>query len=93
MSFNATNMNTFSQRCKALMASLQNLRQEAAKLEAIYANETGSGSDPDWDDVGGITASEHVDAILMFQDLKKFCENEAVATIDRQTWITPFIQG
>ncbi len=92
MSFTNRNMGVFSQRCKSFMASLQNLRQEAAKLEAIYANEAGSGVDPDWTDTDGITAAEHVDAILMSQDLKKFLENQAVATEDRQQWITPFIQ-
>ncbi len=92
MSFTTQNMNTFSQRCKTFMASVQNLRQEAAKLEAIYANETASGADPEWGDVNGVLAAEHVDAILFFQDFKKFCENEAVAQADRQQWITPFVQ-
>ncbi len=92
MSFTEKDMHSFSQRCKAFMASLQNLRQEGAKLEAIYTNETGSGSDPEWTDTNGIAEAEHVDAILMFQDLKKLCENLSVATLDRQQWITPFIQ-
>ena len=93
MSFTTQNMNTFSERCRAFMASLQNLRQEAAKLEAIYANEAASGVDPEWADTNDITKAEHVDAILMFEDIKKFCENQVVATQDRQQWITPFIQG
>ena len=93
MSFTEQNMSVFSSRCSSFMASLQNLRQEAAKLDAIYSNEAGSGSDPDWTDTNGITADEHVDAILLFRDLKKFLENEAVATIDRQVWLTPFLQS
>lgn len=92
MSYTKQNMNVFSSRCRAFMASFQNLRQEAAKLDAIYENEAGSGSDPEWVDTNGITADEHIDVILMCRDFKKFIENEAVATIDRQVWITPFIQ-
>ncbi len=92
MSFTSQNMTIFSQRCKAFMASLQNLRQEAAKLDAIYLNEAASGEDDEWAEVNGTTAAEHVDAILLFRDLKAFCENGAVATADRQQWITPFIQ-
>ena len=92
MSFTTQNMSKFSARCKSFMASLQNLRQEAAKLAAIYANEAQSGGSPELGDVGGVLASEHVDAILMFQDLEKFCENGIVDTVDRQQWITPFIQ-
>ena len=92
MSFTEQNMSVFSARCKAFMASLQNLRQEAAKLEAIYGNEASSGGAPAWDDVNGITADEHVDCILLFRDFDKFLTNQAVDTIDRQVWITPFIQ-
>ncbi len=92
MSFTTQNMNVFSQRCKVFMASLQNLRQEAAKLDAIYLNEATSGSDPDWGDVNGVTVAEHTDAITLFRDLKLFCESGAVAAVDRQQWITPFTQ-
>lgn len=92
MSFTAQNMNVFNARCKSFMASAQNLRQEAAKLVAIYTNETVSGADPEWVETNGITTDEHVDAILFFQDFKKFCENQAVTTQDRQQWMTPFLQ-
>lgn len=92
MSFTENNMNVFSARCKAFMQSLQNLRDEATKLEAIYTNEALSGAELTFVEVDGITKEEHIDAILMFQDLKKFLENEPVATTDRQQWITPFTQ-
>jgi hypothetical protein len=74
------------------MLAFQNLREEAQRLDDVYTNEAASGSDPQWSDTEIATAAEHVDAILMFRDVKKFCENEAVATQDRQQWITPFIQ-
>lgn len=93
MSYTEQNMNTFNARCKSIMASLQNVRQEAAKLVAIYTNETASGADPEWVETNGITTDEHVDAILLFQDLEKFLDNQVVATQDRQQWMTPFLQG
>jgi hypothetical protein len=51
-----------------------------------------SGSHADFTDTPIATESEHVDAVLMFRDLAKFLENEAVGTNDRQQWITPFTQ-
>lgn len=92
MSFTEQNMNVFSQRCKAFMASLQNLRQEAAKLQAIYFNEADSGNDPEFVETNGINKAEHVAAVVLFGDLKKFCENESVGTADRQASMTPFLQ-
>ncbi len=92
MAFTEQNMNRFSSRCKAYMASLQNLREEGAALRAIYFNEAGGGSDPEFTDTGGITKAEHVAAVTLFSDLQKFCENEAVGTADRQASITPFVQ-
>lgn len=92
MSYEPKDMNVFNARCKSFMASMQNLCEEAAALEAIYTNETASGADPNWVDTNGITKAEHVDAILLFQDLQKFVGNQVVATQDRQQWMTPFLQ-
>jgi hypothetical protein len=92
MSFNETNMRRYKQRTTAVMASLQNLREEAAKLLAIYFNEAGGGSDPAWDDVGGITEEEHVAAVTLFGDLEKFFSNEPVGTANRENTMTPFLQ-
>jgi len=93
MSFTEANMQTFSDRCEALVLSLQNIRQEAAKLQAIYENEALSGAAPEWGDSKGATAQEHVDIILLAQDLKKFFGNEAVGAVDREQYLTPFLQG
>ena len=92
MAYTAANHETFSRRTKNWMLSLQNLREEASRLDAIYTNETVSGTDPDWGDSQIATEAEHIDAITLFRDLKLFLENGAVTTNDRQMWITPFTQ-
>ncbi len=93
MSFKRKDMHIFSQRCKAYMASLQNLREEGAKLTAIYFNEAGGGSDAEFVDTAGISKQEHVDAVTLFMDLQEFCENGDVATADRQAAMTPFLHN
>jgi hypothetical protein len=92
MAFTTSNMQIFSQRVQRWMLAAQNLRDEAVRLNAIYVNETASGTDPQWADTDIALAAEHVDAINCFADFKKFWENEALSTVDRQVWITPFIQ-
>jgi len=93
MAYSAANHEIFSQRVQNWMLSFQNLRDEAAKLDAIFLNEAASGTDPAWGDSLIALAAEHVDAVTMFRDLKSFAENSAVLTTDRQVWITPFVQG
>lgn len=92
MAFTDSNMQTFSKRIQNWMLAAQNLRDESARLTAIYVNETASGSDPQWGDTGIALAAEHVDAINCFLDFKKFWENVELAAVDRQVWITPFTQ-
>ncbi len=65
---------------------MQNLREEAAKLTAIYVNEADSGNDPEFVDTGGITEQEHVEAVAMLEDLKVF------GNIHEED-MTPLLQG
>lgn len=92
MSYTEQNHQNFSNRQKSWMNSFQNLRQEAAKLEAIYYNEAAGGTDPLFVEVFGISKDEHVAAVVMFEAIKAFCENEPVSTADRQATMTPFLQ-
>ncbi len=86
MSFKRKDMHIFSQRCKAIMASMQNIREEAAAMTAIYVNEAGSGTDPEFVDTGGISKQEHIGAVAMFEELKIF--GDAL-----EPTMTPFLQG
>lgn len=92
MAYTAADHQVFSARCRNLMLSMQGAREEAARLLAIYTNESVSGSDPDFDDTDIATKSEHQDVMTFVSDFDKFWTNQAVAALDRQTWITPFIQ-
>lgn len=92
MAFSASKMATFSRRCQNLMLALQSIRDEGARLDAIYTNETASGTDGSWDDTEIATASEHVDVITLVRDLDDFLTNQSVSAADRQATITPFIQ-
>jgi hypothetical protein len=92
MSFSANKMDIFSRRIQNLVLALQDVREEGARLDAIYTNETVSGTDPAYDDTTIATASEHTDIINLIRDLDKFFTNQAVSQADRQTNLSPFTQ-
>jgi len=92
MAFTTQNMDVFSKRVQNYMLALQNLREEGERLYHIYVNEAQSGDDPEFTDTPIATKQEHIDAMTMMVDVKKFVENQDVITTDRQQWITPFIQ-
>lgn len=92
MTYTANDHQVFSRRCRNLCASLQNTREEAERLLAIYTNESLSGADADFTDTDIALEAEHVDVMVLCGDIKKFFENEAVGTNDRQQWLTPFLQ-
>lgn len=93
MAFTVDNMQHFSQRVRNLMERLQAAREEAAKLVAIYTNESVSGTDPDFADTEIATEQEHVDAITFCGDLEDFLTNQSVSAVDRTQWMTPFLQN
>lgn len=93
MAYSVRDHRQFSRRMQNLMYRLQAVREEAAKLVVIYQNEADSGSDPQWVDTPIAEAAEHVDGILLCQSLEAFIANGIVAQIDREQWLTPFLQS
>lgn len=93
MAFNASKMEVFSRRCRNLCSSLQGIREESERLLAIYHNETAYGEDAAFADTSLATKQEHIDVILLCGDLASFFGNAAVATVDREQWLTPFLQS
>ncbi len=91
MAYDANKHQIFSDRVQNLARTIQSAREEALLLDAIYINETASGSDPAYIDNDNATAAEHTDMVLLMRSLKAFLENEAVATADRQQWLTAFL--
>lgn len=91
MSYDANKHQLFSDRCKNLATAYQNLREEAAKLDAIYVNETASGADAAFVDTGNATKAEHQDLITTMRAYKDFFENVQVSAADRTQHITPFL--
>lgn len=92
MAYTAAKHEVFSRRYRNFMSSLQGLREEAARLLAIYTNEAVSGAVETFTDTDIATKNEHINVMICCGDLKKFWENAAVGTLDRQVWITPFTQ-
>ncbi len=93
MAYTVSNHQAYSRRMQKFMMNFQALREEAARLVAIYQNEALSGAAEAWDDTDIATAAEHVDGVVLCTDINKLLTNQAVDTNDRQQWITPFIQS
>ena len=92
MAYSAAKHAVFSDRMKNWMNSFQNLRDELARLDEIYTNETSSGSDESFIDTSNATKQEHIDGIVMMRALVDFSEGNAVATSDRRSNISAFTQ-
>ncbi len=92
MAYSAPKHRVFSQRMKAWFEALQNLRDEAVRLDEIYTNETASGSDAAFQATNVATKQEHIDGIVFLRAFKDFIENGAVSRADRVPNITPFTQ-
>ena len=91
MAYTAAQHTAFAQRCEAFMRSLQNLREEAARLDLIYVNEAASGSDADFGDSGDYTEQQIINCISMFRDLESFLNNGSVSAAYRTVWMSPFL--
>ncbi len=92
MAYSAEKHAVFSDRMKNWMNSFQNLRDELARLEEIYTNETTSGAHADFVDTGNASKQEHIDGIVLMQSLVDFVEGGVVPTLDRRSNITAFTQ-
>lgn len=92
MAYSTTKHAVFSDRMKNWMNSFQNLRDELARMDEIYTNETSSGADAAFLDTDNATKQEHVDGVVMMRAMVDFTEGEAVATLDRRSNITAFTQ-
>jgi hypothetical protein len=90
MAWNASNQQTFVARQKSFARAMQDLRDEAARLVELW-NAEGVSGDPAFVDTDGITTTEQTDLVTLFGALDDFFNNQAVATSDRKTNLTPFI--
>jgi hypothetical protein len=92
MAYTSENHDTFCIRMQRLMQRFQAAREEALKLNAIYVNETTSGTDPEFTDHSIALKTELQDAVTFCTDIEKFVDNQVVPQEDREQWMTPFLQ-
>jgi hypothetical protein len=92
MAYSAPKHDVFSERMKNWMNSFQNLRDELARMDEIYTNETASGADAAFVTTDNASKQEHIDGIVLMRALVDFTEGSAVATLDRRSNITAFTQ-
>lgn len=93
MAYSASKHEVFSKRMEHWMNTYQSLRDELAKIDEIYTNETSSGGDAAFTDTDVATEQEHIDGIVFMRALVDFTEGNAVSTLDRRPNITAFTQG
>jgi len=93
MAYSAGKHTTFSRRMQNFFNTFQSLRNEMASLDELYINEAASGGDAAWVDTPIATATEHTDGIVFMRALTDFCEGGVVATSDRRSNITAFVQS
>lgn len=91
MSYGTNKHNVWTQRAKNLATAFQNLREESARLDAIYVNEAASGADAAFVSNGTATKAEMQDLVTSMRAYKEFWENGAVIASDRQQHLTPFL--
>ncbi len=92
MAYSAEKHAVFSDRMKNWMNSFQNLRDELARLDEIYTNETTSGANADFVDTSNATKQEHIAGIVFMRAMVDFVEGGTVPTLDRRSNITAFTQ-
>ena len=92
MAYSAPKHDVFSQRMKNWFNSYQNLRDELARLDEIYTNETASGTDAAFVSTDNATKQEHIDGIVFMRAVVDFTEGAAVSTLDRRSNVSSFTQ-
>lgn len=94
MAYSAQKHEVFSQRMTNWMRTLWELKTESERLDAIYVQETGSGTDSAFADTSQATEQEHVDGIVFMRAFQDFIDGSAaVSQTDRTANITPFLVG
>ena len=93
MAYNAQKHDKFSDRMTLLFHAIQSVLDEGEKLDQIYLNETGPGTDPAWVDTENATADQHVDGITFYRALRDFVDGSAQPPqSDRRSNISAFTQ-
>ena len=93
MAYTAKKHGVFSHRMENWFGSVQALRDEIAKLDEIYTNETASGTDESFVDTVIATKQEHIDGIVFGRAFVDFVENGVVPQLNRTSNITAFTQS
>lgn len=92
MAYSRAKHGVFSERMKNWFNSFQNLRDELARLDEIYTNETASGADTNFTDTSIATAQEHDEGIVFMRAVVDFTEGGTVPVLDRRNNISAFTQ-
>lgn len=92
MAYSAPKHAVFSDRMKNWFNSVQNSRDEGARLLEIYAHETASGTHVDFVDTSNATKQEHMDGIVFMEAFVNFVEGGDITKLDRTSNITAFVQ-
>ena len=96
MAYDANHHGAFSERMKNIINQLQSDYEEAGRLDAIYTEETASGTDPAFVDNGNASAAEHVNGITLLRRLRDCLaldgQSAAISSEDQTANMTPFLQ-
>ncbi|KKN09809.1 hypothetical protein LCGC14_1042820 [marine sediment metagenome] len=77
----------FSDRMKNWFNAFQGARDELARLDEIYTNETVSGAHADFVDTPNASKQEHIDGIVFMRGLVDFVKGGVVPTLDRREFL------
>jgi hypothetical protein len=91
MAYSAEQHRVFHANAQYLMQMIWHLKENSKQLDAVYVNETASGSHADFGDIEGITEQELIDTIVFWRGLVDWIEGGAVTQLDRTSNITPFV--
>jgi len=96
MAYDTQNHEAFSARMKNWITNLQNVYEEAGKLDDIYTNEAASGADPQFVDNSTATKAEHVDGIVLMRRVRDALaldgQSQTLTAEDQTSRMTPFLQ-
>lgn len=90
--YDAGKHDVFTRRMINWMQQLWTLREEAQRLDAVYTEESASGSDAAFVDTGYVTKQELINAIVFQRTFNAMIDgSQAVTQTDRTSNITPFL--
>jgi hypothetical protein len=94
MAYDSNKHDVFARRATNFMRNVQSLYEEAKRLDLVYTNETGSGTDAAWADHSLATEAELVDFVTFSRTLCAMVDGSAaVSQTDRRSNISPFLQS